>query len=188
MTVVTKKELPKVGDVVRFLGASHCGLTEGKEYIIEATAVDYYGNGDLESVKFTDDFGDDEVIDGSNLHYFNVTDAPLTEIDIMANLARRLSELEDEQERMDADDMQAVLDYATSTTTDATSPEHYKQGGVEVIDIIRQATDGADGFEGLCLGNVIKYVMRYRHKNGVEDLRKAAVYLEWLIEEVEAIK
>jgi hypothetical protein len=32
-------------------------------------------------------------------------------------------------------------------------------------------------FEGYLLGNVIKYISRYRHKNGIEDLRKAKVYI-----------
>ena len=55
-------------------------------------------------------------------------------------------------------------------------PAHYRQGEMEVITAI----------EGLGLayhaGNVLKYVARYRYKNGVEDLRKAAWYLERLIE------
>lgn len=32
--------------------------------------------------------------------------------------------------------------------------------------------------EGFYIGNVIKYTIRYRHKNGVDDLRKARWYLE----------
>jgi hypothetical protein len=35
-------------------------------------------------------------------------------------------------------------------------------------------------------GNIIKYVSRYPHKGGVRDLRKAQVYLNWLIEREEA--
>lgn len=31
-------------------------------------------------------------------------------------------------------------------------------------------------------GNVIKYVLRYKNKNGVEDLKKAIHYIEYLIE------
>lgn len=65
------------------------------------------------------------------------------------------------------------------------SPQHYRQGGVEVIDIIRDAVRDADGFEAVCHANVIKYVLRYRYKNGVEDVKKAAVYLDWLIAELE---
>lgn len=55
-------------------------------------------------------------------------------------------------------------------------PAHYNAGSMEVIDAI-------EGLElGFHAGNVIKYVARYKHKNGVEDLRKAAWYLNRLIE------
>lgn len=60
-------------------------------------------------------------------------------------------------------------------------PSHYTQGRFEVIDIIEDAVQGADPFEAVCLANVIKYTTRYRHKNGVEDLKKAQWYLAKLI-------
>lgn len=66
--------------------------------------------------------------------------------------------------------------------TDAVNhPEHYTSGGIECIDAIR-ASLGMKEFADYCKGNVIKYVWRYRHKNGVEDLKKARVYLNWMIE------
>ena len=65
--------------------------------------------------------------------------------------------------------------------SDPTSPEHYQQGGIECIDAIRAAL-GTEGFRAYCTGNVIKYTWRHRHKNGVEDLRKAQVYLGWLLD------
>lgn len=40
----------------------------------------------------------------------------------------------------------------------------------------------SEAFEGYLQGNVIKYVARYRDKNGMEDLRKASHYLTKLIE------
>ena len=58
-------------------------------------------------------------------------------------------------------------------------PEHYNKGGIEAIDYIKQQL-GKD-FSAYCEGNVHKYIHRYKYKNGVEDLRKARVYLEWLI-------
>lgn len=64
-------------------------------------------------------------------------------------------------------------------------PEHYTQGGIECIDAIR-ASLGNKEFADYCKGNVIKYIWRYRHKNGVEDLKKAQVYLNWLVEAEEA--
>ena len=43
-----------------------------------------------------------------------------------------------------------------------------------------------DAFRGYCKGNVMKYVWRYEQKGGVESLRKANVYLNWLIETFDA--
>lgn len=62
----------------------------------------------------------------------------------------------------------------------STSPAHYKQGGLEVIDILFKKMSKEE-FKGFCKGNVLKYVFRADFKNGVEDYRKAAQYLEWLI-------
>ena len=60
------------------------------------------------------------------------------------------------------------------------SPAHYNQAGVECIEAIAAATD--DGFEYYLQGNIIKYIWRYRYKNGIEDLKKAHWYLNKLIE------
>lgn len=65
-------------------------------------------------------------------------------------------------------------------TDPVTKPAHYQRAGIETIDYIR-ATLG-DGFEAYCIGNVLKYVSRYREKGGIEDLRKAQVYLGWAIQ------
>ena len=69
---------------------------------------------------------------------------------------------------------------------DAVNPSHYKQGRVEVIDIIEDAVRGADPFEAVLQGNVLKYSLRYRYKNGVEDLRKSVWYTEKLIAYLDA--
>ena len=62
------------------------------------------------------------------------------------------------------------------------SPPHYNQAGVECIDAIRAATD--EGYQYYLQGNIIKYLWRYRYKNGVQDLEKAQWYLGKLIEEI----
>lgn len=64
-------------------------------------------------------------------------------------------------------------------------PNHYTFGSIECIDAIRVVTSGLNGFEAYCAGTVLKYLWRWKHKNGLEDLKKAEVYLRWLIEEVE---
>ena len=63
------------------------------------------------------------------------------------------------------------------------SPPHYNQAGIECIDAIVAAT--GECFEYYLQGNIMKYVWRYRYKNGTEDLKKARWYLDKLIEEVE---
>ena len=61
-------------------------------------------------------------------------------------------------------------------------PKHYETyiDGLETIDIIYAAL-GPERFGGYCRGNVLKYLLRADQKNGVEDLEKAAVYLDWEI-------
>lgn len=56
-------------------------------------------------------------------------------------------------------------------------PDHYTFGGVECIDAIRAAL-GDDRFLGYCEGNALKYLWRWRDKGGLEDLEKAAWYIE----------
>jgi hypothetical protein len=62
-------------------------------------------------------------------------------------------------------------------------PPHYNQAGIECIDAIHAAT--GEGFEFYLQGNIMKYLWRYRYKNGTEDLRKAQWYLNKLIEVTE---
>lgn len=57
---------------------------------------------------------------------------------------------------------------------------HYKDCAIQPIQYIFANE------LGFAEGNVIKYVSRWKAKNGVEDLRKARHYLDLLIEQVEA--
>ncbi|MFT8709475.1 MAG: DUF3310 domain-containing protein [Sporolactobacillus sp.] len=63
--------------------------------------------------------------------------------------------------------------------TDISAPSYYTDGGIETWDFI------IDKELNFLEGNVVKYVVRWRKKNGVEDLKKARVYLDKLIEEAE---
>jgi hypothetical protein len=60
------------------------------------------------------------------------------------------------------------------------SPNHY-QGKVECIDCIESATAGLNGIEAFCTGNAIKYLYRWKKKNGIEDLKKAKYYIDKII-------
>lgn len=56
---------------------------------------------------------------------------------------------------------------------------HYKDMMIQPIEFILKNK------LGFCEGNIIKYVCRYKNKNGVEDLKKARHYMDMLIEDVE---
>ena len=66
-------------------------------------------------------------------------------------------------------------------TDNVNNPEHYRSDKFVTIDVIRDML-GDDRFEGFCIGNVAKYIWRYRKKGGTEDLKKARWYLNKAIE------
>lgn len=71
----------------------------------------------------------------------------------------------------------------TSEVDNVKSPKHYmlESLGIEVKDIIFEVTKDMKGKEAVCVGNILKYVMRARKKNGIEDYKKAYEYLGYLL-------
>lgn len=67
----------------------------------------------------------------------------------------------------------------TSCMVGVPDDSHYTKCGIEPWEYIR--ANKMDFFEG----NVIKYVTRWRNKNGLDDLRKARVYIDELIRQEE---
>lgn len=67
-------------------------------------------------------------------------------------------------------------------------PDHYLSGNMEVIDVIEAFTKDLVGIEATDTGNIIKYILRWKKKDGVRDLKKAMWYLTHLISRVEANK
>lgn len=64
-------------------------------------------------------------------------------------------------------------------------PRHYiSKNGLETIDVIEAFTEDLDGIEAVCTANVIKYICRWKHKNGLQDLEKASWYLNKLINHI----
>tara|TARA_R100001086_G_scaffold92009_1_gene45595 strand:- start:397 stop:615 length:219 start_codon:yes stop_codon:yes gene_type:complete len=62
------------------------------------------------------------------------------------------------------------------------TPHHYAKHKIEPITFIL-----ANNLS-FAEGNVIKYIMRYKYKNGITDLEKAKCYVEMLIEEQKKTK
>ena len=75
----------------------------------------------------------------------------------------------------------ATIDEFTAEESDMVNhPPHYNHKGIECIDAIQAATD--TGFEYYLQGNIMKYLWRYRYKDGSQDLKQALWYLNKLIE------
>lgn len=68
-------------------------------------------------------------------------------------------------------------------------PAHYQsETGLEVIDVMEAFTFDLKGAEAIATSNVIKYICRWKQKNGVQDLEKAKWYLERLINHVKKLE
>lgn len=63
------------------------------------------------------------------------------------------------------------------------NPAHYTAGGIETLDYIKAKVKD---YPSYAAGNILKYVSRYEHKNGIEDLKKAQFYLNDLINWMES--
>lgn len=61
-------------------------------------------------------------------------------------------------------------------------PNHYiGTGGIQVKDVMK-AFMSPERYAGFCQGNIIKYILRYKKKNGITDLGKCRDYLDELID------
>lgn len=66
--------------------------------------------------------------------------------------------------------------------TDAVNhPSHYETNGIECFDAM-VASQGVEAAKNFCACNAFKYIWRYSHKNGIEDLKKANWYINKRIE------
>lgn len=63
-------------------------------------------------------------------------------------------------------------------------PNYYQKDGKDLISHLDKLFS-KDEFVGFMTGSIFKYLTRWQQKNGLEDLKKAKVYLDRLIEKVE---
>jgi hypothetical protein len=66
-------------------------------------------------------------------------------------------------------------------------PPHYTGGGIECIDALAEATKDLRGIEAHCTACAIKYLWRWKKKNGREDIQKAQWYLNRLLQELNKV-
>ena len=76
----------------------------------------------------------------------------------------------------DFGDMEALMENTKALDTQV-GGSHYQNMKIQPIEFIQANR------LFFCEGNVVKYVVRWRTKNGLEDLKKARHYLDLLIEE-----
>ena len=60
------------------------------------------------------------------------------------------------------------------------NPSHYNQNTMETIDVLENSMPRVH-FCGYLRGNILKYMLRYEYKGGIDDLKKAQWYLNRLI-------
>ncbi|HEM3188962.1 DUF3310 domain-containing protein [Streptococcus suis] len=74
----------------------------------------------------------------------------------------------------------------TEIYDNVTKPKHYQgKYGMEALEVVKNFIWDLAGERAYYWGNVIKYLLRFQQKNGVEDLKKARQNLGWLIEDLE---
>ena len=109
------------------------------------------------------------------MHYVN-------NYEVGMSIKETLKRIYEKQEK--SSDQPENIGKTTTKVDNVNRPKHYVKGGLECIQVIK-AQLTPEQYEGYLYGNVIKYMWRWKEKNGLEDLRKANHYLDWLIKEVE---
>lgn len=69
--------------------------------------------------------------------------------------------------------------------TQENANRYLTESGKQLYDVLKDDLLTPEQFEGFVLGNIYKYVKRYKHKNGVDDLQKARHYINILIRSLE---
>lgn len=76
--------------------------------------------------------------------------------------------------------MAVLIELGIEKSMAVSNPAHYTQGKVECIEALRSALSDSE-YRGFLKGNILKYIWREQHKNGIQDLKKAQWYLSELI-------
>ena len=100
----------------------------------------------------------------------------IREDDDQANIDRLISRTKPVQQ-WDAQTQSYISVVDQYENEEVTNPKHYDKVGFAIQPIEYITKNELDFLEG----NIIKYVSRYPHKGGVNDLLKAKTYIEFLI-------
>ena len=127
-----------------------------------------------------------DIVEYKKQHYFEIKQQKTKQenVRILTKIPYDLTKVIDLSYELDkkyAADSKLENAKTTETQSDpVNSPTHYQTGLIETIDSIKNIL-GHEKFQAYCIGNVIKYLSRYREKNGLEDLKKAETYISFII-------
>lgn len=77
--------------------------------------------------------------------------------------------------------MGKLVEYREESYPDPVNhPAHYETGKFECIEVMEEVF-GTEAVKDFCICNAFKYLWRHKHKNGLEDLKKAVWYLNKVI-------
>ena len=104
----------------------------------------------------------------------------------MEQITKPMGVIEAEQKKFDgehlAEEMQKAYSNKTVVENDVVNhPSHYTFGNFECLEVMADVY-GKDAVENFCICNAFKYIWRAKHKNGIEDIKKAVFYLNKIIE------
>ena len=88
--------------------------------------------------------------------------------------------MNDLKSRKEIDDKPTYSTIKAAGADNVNHPKHYTTGEIECIAYIEDKLTPEE-FRGYIKGNVIKYITRYRKKNGLEDVRKAVEYINRIL-------
>ena len=150
----------RVNIIYNALEVGDCVMHNGKQYTVSKLTVPYFADWDKAVELFDQKTG---------VKFYTRYDAVEKVCNIRVNKA-----LEDYCESIFADEK--------SQEDIVKSPNHYTAGGLEVKTVMKAKLSGEE-FKGYCKGNILKYLMRAKHKGAErQDYRKAAEYMNWLTE------
>ena len=127
-----------------------------------------------------------DIVEYKKQHYFEIKQQKTKQenVRILTKIPYDLTRVIDLSYELDKKyTTNSKLENAKTTETQSdpvNSPTHYQTGLIETIDSIKNIL-GHEKFQAYCIGNVIKYLSRYREKNGLEDLKKAETYISFII-------
>lgn len=134
----------------------------------------------------------------------NTTSRPATELELLNKAERELERLSGEMEKLTTerdqllkcqaewkeqeenllryiDDLEAERTDRMAPVTATLEADMQPARSIECIEAIEAATVGLEGAEAYSTGAVIESLWRWKRKNGLEDLKKARLYLDRLI-------